>query len=103
MLQLLDDFVLRPLLCPWISLRYFRLPDPSLPPRVSRFGSVTARHSSSGRQPNFAALNRGRHLYSAERSSRWALAHILVYIGGVALKNENAFPTPEYFTFEADN
>ena len=40
--------------------------------------SVTARHSSSGRQPNFAALNRGRHLYSAGRSSRWALAHIVV-------------------------
>ena len=38
----------------------------------------TARHSSSGRQPNFAALNRGRHLYSAGRPSRWALAHILV-------------------------
>jgi len=30
--------------------------------------------SSSGRQPNFAALNRGRHLYSAGRPSRWALA-----------------------------
>jgi len=35
-------------------------------------------HSSSGRQPNFAALNRGRHLYSAGWPSRWALAHILV-------------------------
>ena len=34
--------------------------------------------SSSGRQPNFTALNRGRHLYSAGRPSRWALAHILV-------------------------
>ena len=45
---------------------------------VSRVGSVTARHSSIGRQPNFAALNRGRHLYSAGRPSRWALAHILV-------------------------
>jgi len=33
---------------------------------------------SSGRQPNFAALNRGRHLCSAGRPSRWALAHILV-------------------------
>jgi len=44
--------------------------------RVSRLGSVTPRHSSSGRQPNFAALNRGRHLYSAGRLSRWALAHI---------------------------
>jgi len=29
--------------------------------RVSRLGSITARHSSSGRQPNFAAFNRGRH------------------------------------------
>jgi len=44
--------------------------------RVSRLGSVTARHSSIGRQPNFAALDRGRHLYSAGRPSRWALAHI---------------------------
>jgi len=45
---------------------------------LSYIGSVTARHSSSGRQPNFAALNRGRHLYSAGRPSRWALARILV-------------------------
>jgi len=35
-------------------------------------------HDTSGRQPNFAALNRGRHLYLAGRPSRWALAHILV-------------------------
>ena len=35
--------------------------------------------SSTGRQPNFAALNRGRHLCSAGRPSGWALAHILVY------------------------
>ena len=34
--------------------------------------------SSSGRQPHFAALNRGRHLCSAWRPLRWALAHILV-------------------------
>ena len=27
-----------------------------------------------------AALNRGSHLYSARRSSRWAVAHILVYL-----------------------
>jgi len=33
---------------------------------------------SSGRQPNFAALNRGRHLCSAGRPPRWTLAHILV-------------------------
>ena len=37
--------------------------------RVSCLGSVTARHSSSGRQPNFAALKEGRHLYSAGRPS----------------------------------
>ena len=48
--------------------------------RVSRLGSVTARHCSSGRQPNFAALNRGRHLYSAGRPSCWPLAHILVMV-----------------------
>ena len=34
--------------------------------------------SSSGRQPNFGALNRGRHLCLAGRPSGWALAHILV-------------------------
>jgi len=45
--------------------------------RVSRLGSVTTRHSSIGCQPNFAALNRERHLYSARRPSCWALAHIL--------------------------
>ena len=44
--------------------------------RVSRLGSVTARHCSSGRESNFATLNRGRHLYSAGRPSRWAMAHI---------------------------
>ena len=44
----------------------------------SYIGSVTARHSSSGRQPNFAAFSRGRQLYSAGRQSRWASAHIIV-------------------------
>jgi len=39
-----------------------------------------ARYSSSGRQPNFAALSRGRHLYSTGRSSRRASAHILVIV-----------------------
>jgi len=43
-------------------------------------GSVTAWHSSSGHQPNIAALNVGHHLYSAGRPSRWALAHILVCV-----------------------
>ena len=49
---------------------------PSYFQRLPRLGSVTARQSSSERQPNFAALNRGRHLCSAGRPSRWALAHI---------------------------
>jgi len=34
---------------------------------------------SSGRQPNFAALNTGRHLCLAGLPSGWALAHILVF------------------------
>jgi len=34
---------------------------------------------SSGRPPNFAALNKGPHLYASGRPSRWALAHILVW------------------------
>jgi len=37
-------------------------------------------HDTSGRQPNFAALNRRRHLYSSGRPSRWALANILVLL-----------------------
>jgi len=42
------------------------------------FGSVTTRHSSSGRQPNCGVEQRApvRHLYSAGRPSRWAFAHI---------------------------
>ena len=46
----------------------------------SYIGSVTARHSSSGRQANFAAFSRGRHLYSTGRPSRWLSAHILVLL-----------------------
>jgi len=46
----------------------------------SPVGSITARQSSSGREPNFAALNTGRHLCSAGRPSRWALVHVLVSI-----------------------
>jgi len=34
--------------------------------------------SSSGRQPNFAVLNRGCHIHSAGQPSSWALAYILV-------------------------
>jgi len=59
------------------------LGHPSTFQRVSRLGSVTTQHSGSGRQPNFAALNRGRHLYLAGWPSRWALAHILVFFNSV--------------------
>jgi len=48
--------------------------------RVSRLGKVTALLCSSGRHPNFAALNRRRHLYLAGRPACWALAHILVIV-----------------------
>jgi len=66
-------------------------PDGILPPAkftllpsslaFSYIGSITTRHSSSGRQPNFAAWykewnHRGRYLYSAGRPSRCALDHI---------------------------
>jgi len=54
------------------------------PANFKPVGSVTARHSGSGHQPNVAALNRGRHLYLAEWPSRWALARILVM---AALRN----------------
>ena len=54
----------------------FSLRPPSL--ALSYIGSVTARHSTSAREPNFAALSTRSHLYSAGRPSRWALAHILV-------------------------
>ena len=60
------------------EIGFTNLGHPSTFQQVSRLGSVTARHSSSRRHPNFAALNRGRHLCSAGRPSRWALAHILV-------------------------
>jgi len=56
----------------------------------SYIGSITARHSSSGRQANFAARDkegncgtfvpRLRDLYSAGRPLRCASAHILVII-----------------------
>ena len=60
--------------------------------RVSPLGSVTARHSSIGRQANFAALNRGveSDLYLAGRPSRWALAHISSYISS-SIVNASAY------------
>ena len=56
------------------------LGHPSQFQRASMLGRVTVRYSSSGRQPNFATLNRRRHLYSAGRPSHWASAHILVVL-----------------------
>jgi len=38
-----------------------------------------------------AALNRGRHLYSAGRPSRWALAHILVMVALCNRADHNIF------------
>ena len=88
------------------------MPPPHSPYNMVNFGSLTAEMRSGvwgtvanfngfrvlaallhrslelgvRRQPNFAALNRGRHLYSAGRQSRWALAHIssflLLYCNG---------------------
>jgi len=49
------------------------------PPQISTGFASLQRYCtaySSWRQPNFTALNRGRHLCSAGRQSRWALAHI---------------------------
>ena len=68
--------------------------------RVSRLGSVTARHSSSGRQPKFAALNRGRHLHSAGRPSRWALDHILVNFLKCVVTEVVLFSIVAFKTFE---
>jgi len=51
------------------------------PPNLNGFRVLAALlHGiySSGRQPNFAALNRELHLYSTGRPSRWELADILV-------------------------
>jgi len=50
------------------------------PANFNRFRVLAALVPSSGREPNYAALYRGRHLYLAGRPSRWALAHILVKI-----------------------
>jgi len=51
--------------------------------RVLAALQFTAWQSNSERQPNFAALHRGRHLCSAGRPSRCALTHILVLFSSV--------------------
>ena len=69
--------------------------------------------STSGRQPKFGSLNRGRHLCSAGRPSGWALAHILVLLSFffmVALCNRETiyifmlwFVLPSSFFFQAED
>jgi len=68
--------------------RFGSLGHPSYFQRLPRLGSVTAWQSSSERQSNFAALNRGRHLCSAGWPSRWALAHISSFISYFSQNNE---------------
>jgi len=96
--QTLHDVWLSPGLLHYIYIFWVLLPPdrilhgakftlrPSL--AFSYIGSVTARHSSSGRQPNYGVVqgmelpnfHRGCHLYSAGRPSRCASAHILVVL-----------------------
>ena len=56
--------------------RFGSLGHPSYTFNGFRVLAAFAWQSSSERQPNFAPLNRGRHLCSAGRPSRWALTHI---------------------------
>jgi len=46
-----------------------------------------------------AALNRGRHLYSAGRASRWALAQILVSSFSVIFYRDSVRWTKQRFSF----
>jgi len=50
----------------------------STPANFNGFRVLAALLHGTGRQTNFAALNKGLHLYSAGRPSRWGLAHIVV-------------------------
>ena len=60
------------------------------PTNFNGFCVLAALLQGIGRQPNFAALNRGRHLCSAGRPSGWALAHILVvYISMLGILTVN--------------
>jgi len=55
--------------------RFVSLGHPTKFQLVSHLGSITAWHVVVGVSQT-AALNRGRHLCSAGRPSRWALAHV---------------------------
>jgi len=63
------------------------------PHNMVNFGPLAA---DIVRQPNFAALNREHHLYSAGRPSRWASAHILVlFVFCLFLCTVTDFSAPE--------
>ena len=57
------------------------------------FRVLTALLNGTERQPNFAALNRWRHLYSAGRPSRWAFSHILVHVYSADVDADTATDT----------
>jgi len=73
----------------------------------SYIGSVSARHSSSGHQANFAAWDKEgnwgtfalhlRHLYCAGRPSRWASAQILVRVLRTPCAHKNDLLKVVYF------
>jgi len=74
--------------CPWWNFATCKIHFTSKSCVLLYWQLVTARHSSSGRQPNCGMVQgmelpnfrRARHLYSAGRPSRWASAHILVLV-----------------------
>ena len=53
--------------------------------RVSRLGSVTARHSSSGRQPNYAAW------YTEWNYVTFAEGATYIWLGGHHVRHRNTF------------
>jgi len=65
------------------------LGHPSTFQRVLRLGNITARHSSSGRQPIFVALNRGRRLYLA---AEWNACRISCFPESVAVNTADVLP-----------
>jgi len=71
---------------------------PSKIQRVMHRGSITARHSSSGRQPNFAALNRRCHLYSTGWPSLGTGPHSSCIMKGIVYKQvritDFSYPRP---------
>jgi len=73
---------------------FWSLGHPSKFQRVSRLGRVAAWQSSSERQPNSAALNRGHHLCSAGWPSRWALAHISSFPNFMKIHSQLFFTHP---------